>query len=161
MRLFLPHLASTEALGRAMAQGVQRTKHIVPMLFEGALGSGKTTLIRAMVEALPGGKDAEVSSPSFTVCNMYPTIPETVHYDMYRLQNMGLDASYYEFLDEGNVLLLIEWAQYIPVTEWPDEWLLFRWHPCDEGRLVEITFRGAAAEELLIAAALHTCMQGR
>lgn len=43
------------------------------LLLRGPLGSGKTTLTSALVQALPGGDAAEVSSPSFTLCNHYPT----------------------------------------------------------------------------------------
>jgi tRNA threonylcarbamoyladenosine biosynthesis protein TsaE len=136
---------TTECLGRAVATALQKTGTACPILFQGPLGSGKTTLVRALVESMPGGDNAEVSSPSFNVYNIYPTRPEIVHYDMYRLEGSPVDSSYYEFLDEGRSVLLVEWAEFIPRAEWPDEWLLFRWLPCDEGRLVEISSSGSSA----------------
>lgn len=145
MRLHLKDNESTESLGRAIAAAMQREGMARAILFQGPLGSGKTTLIRALVESLPGGELAEVSSPSFNVYNIYPTVPPTVHYDLYRLEGAGMDESYYEFLDEGRSLLLVEWAEFLPPGEWPDEWLLFRWVPCDEGRLVEIAAHGSKA----------------
>ena len=57
---------------------------IAALLLRGPLGSGKTTLTRALVEALPGGDQAEVASPSFTLCNYYPTTPPVMHCDLYR-----------------------------------------------------------------------------
>ncbi|GFM35572.1 tRNA (adenosine(37)-N6)-threonylcarbamoyltransferase complex ATPase subunit type 1 TsaE [Desulfovibrio psychrotolerans] len=145
MRLHLKDNESTETLGRTIATAIQRTGMVRAIMFQGPLGSGKTTLIRALVESLPGGELAEVSSPSFNVYNVYPTVPPTVHYDLYRLEGAGMDESYYEFLDEGRSLLLVEWAEFLPSGEWPDEWLLFRWVPCDEGRLVEIAAHGPEA----------------
>lgn len=148
MLLHLNDTESTASLGRATAAAIMKTGAARTIMFQGTLGSGKTTLIRALVEAMPGGDNAEVSSPSFNVYNMYPTRPEIVHFDMYRLEGSPVDSAYHEFLDEGSSLLLIEWAEFIPAAEWPDEWLLFRWVPCDEGRHVEISWRGKTAERI-------------
>ncbi len=145
MLLQLNDTDATESLGRATAQALATAGQALPLMFQGTLGSGKTTLIRALVEAMPGGEDAEVSSPSFNLFNIYPTRPETVHFDLYRLEGAPLDSSYFEYLDEGRSLMLIEWAEFIPAADWPDEWLLFRWVPCDEGRHVEITYHGPKA----------------
>lgn len=145
MHLKLHDSETTEILGRAAASALQKAGAVCPILFQGPLGSGKTTLVRALVESLPGGENAEVSSPSFNVYNIYPTRPEVIHYDLYRLEGSPVDSSYHEFLDEGRSLLLVEWAEFIPQAEWPDEWLLFRWLPCDEGRLVEISSSGTSA----------------
>lgn len=148
MQLQLNNACATEALGRALAELFGKGLRVPAILFQGTLGSGKTTLIRALVEALPGGDNAEVSSPSFNVYNLYPTSPETVHFDLYRLEGSPPDSSYFEFLDEGTAIMLIEWAEFIPKADWPDEWLLFRWVPCDEGRRVEISLHGASAQQV-------------
>ncbi|MFW6324757.1 MAG: tRNA (adenosine(37)-N6)-threonylcarbamoyltransferase complex ATPase subunit type 1 TsaE, partial [Desulfovibrionales bacterium] len=39
------------------------------ILLTGDLGSGKTTFTRGLVRSLPGGNEAEISSPSFNICN--------------------------------------------------------------------------------------------
>ena len=72
----------TAALGSILARAM--TNSPFSLLMTGDLGCGKTTLTRALVEALPGGESAETSSPSFTLCNVYPTTPPIVHCDLYR-----------------------------------------------------------------------------
>jgi tRNA threonylcarbamoyladenosine biosynthesis protein TsaE len=59
---------------------------VTVVLLRGDLGSGKTTFVRGLVAALPGGEEAEVASPSFNLVNVYPTRPEVVHMDLYRLR---------------------------------------------------------------------------
>jgi tRNA threonylcarbamoyladenosine biosynthesis protein TsaE len=52
----------------------------------GDLGAGKTTMVRAMAEAL-GADPLDVSSPSFALVHEYPIAggPSIVHVDGYRL----------------------------------------------------------------------------
>lgn len=136
-----------------MAHALLKTDPVTTIFFQGGLGAGKTTMIRSLVETLPNGHEAEVSSPSFNLYNTYPTKPETAHYDLYRLEGNHIDESLYEFLDEKTTLLLIEWAEKFPDKEWPTNWLLFQWQSCDEGRLVELTAHGITAQHIYNALA--------
>ena len=145
MLLYLKNAEETERLGKYIAQALVSTDPVQTLLFKGTLGSGKTTLIRSLVEHLPGGDDAEVSSPSFNVYNLYPTIPESAHYDLYRLAGGNVDESFHELLDEEQSLLLVEWAENLPEQDYPNEWLQFHWIPCDEGRQIDILVKGAGA----------------
>ncbi len=53
------------------------------VLLRGPLGAGKTTLARALIDAL-AGEDTEVASPSFPLCLTYETKRGLVwHYDLY------------------------------------------------------------------------------
>jgi tRNA threonylcarbamoyladenosine biosynthesis protein TsaE len=82
-------------------------------LFEGAMGAGKTTLIRALCEAL--GVTDTVQSPTFSIVNEYITAQKTIyHFDCYRLKNEieALDIGIEEYLDSGN-LCMIEWPKKI------------------------------------------------
>ena len=105
--------SATRALGRALA-GLLRPGDLVAL--HGDLGSGKTTLARAMINALPDTAGApveeEVPSPTFTLVQTYARRPAEVwHFDLYRLTapeeayELGLE----EALAEG--ITLIEWPE--------------------------------------------------
>jgi tRNA threonylcarbamoyladenosine biosynthesis protein TsaE len=107
MTVTLPDLAATAALGRAIALRLARGDAV---LLQGDLGSGKTTLARAILAAL--GVTETVPSPTFTLVQSYDT-PHLVvsHYDLYRLKRaselgeLGLE----EALEDGAAL--IEWPE--------------------------------------------------
>ena len=89
MDISLPDAESTVEFGRQLGRALNEQyaeggEQVHIILFYGDLGSGKTTFTRGFIEALPGGENAEVSSPSFTLCNSYPTPPSVIHCDLYR-----------------------------------------------------------------------------
>lgn len=89
------------------------------LLLQGDLGAGKTTLTRMLVRSLPGGLQAEVSSPSFTVCNSYATTPPVLHFDLYRLDDNADDENLTEALEAleehpERFFLLVEWPERLP-----------------------------------------------
>jgi tRNA threonylcarbamoyladenosine biosynthesis protein TsaE len=107
MTVALPDLAATATLGAAIAARLAPGDAV---LLKGDLGSGKTTLARAILVAL--GVTENVPSPTFTLVQAYDTPGLTVsHYDLYRLkreselEELGLD----EALDQGAAL--IEWPE--------------------------------------------------
>ena len=56
------------------------------LLFNGVMGSGKTTLIKALVNRL--GSTDNVSSPTFSIVNEYKLNESTIfHFDFYRIEN--------------------------------------------------------------------------
>lgn len=144
---------ATLALGRALGKALNRQwEHRSPMraiLMYGDLGSGKTTLTRGLVEALPGGENAEVASPSFTVCNAYPTRPPIVHCDLYRTQpGGGLPEEAENALEDTSRVgscLLVEWAERLRPEDIPAERLDIRFKSCNESRLALFTPHGVAA----------------
>lgn len=85
------------------------------ILFNGDMGVGKTTFIKALSKTL-GVKDA-TSSPTFSLVNEYEAENGKLvyHFDVYRLKNeaeaydMGID----EYLYSGE-WCFIEWAEKIP-----------------------------------------------
>ena len=107
MKLELPDLAAMQMLGQRIA-GKLRPGDVVAL--SGGLGTGKTTLSRAILLAL--GHEGEVPSPTFTIIETYDHLdPPVVHADFYRIEHpreveqLGLDD-----YREGAVLL----------AEWPD-----------------------------------------
>ena len=113
MPLVLNNADDTLELGRMLASAMSASSVRALYLFAD-LGGGKTTLTRGFVSALPGGERAEVASPSFTLCNIYPTRPEVLHADLYRLsEGASMPEEMEEMLEEGNALLVLEWPEYL------------------------------------------------
>jgi tRNA threonylcarbamoyladenosine biosynthesis protein TsaE len=83
------------------------------VLFNGDMGSGKTTIISSIVNTL--GTNVKVSSPTFSIVNEYNIDEGSIyHFDFYRLKNSNeaLDLGIYEYLNSGN-WNFIEWGEKI------------------------------------------------
>lgn len=149
MRLVLNSLADTESLGRAFAACCVPGRVLPPLFMRGQLGAGKTTFTRALVTALPGSEDAEVSSPSFNILNLYPTAPEVGHFDLYRTSGLGFSADLEEVLLDPSRFCIVEWAEYLPEASRPDEFIDMIWTIDTETRAVDFTAHGPAARAFL------------
>lgn len=83
-------------------------------VFYGKMGAGKTTLIKALCEAL-GVMDA-TSSPTYSVVNQYLTESGVTvyHFDFYRLEDEEevYDIGYEEYIYSGDTCF-IEWPERI------------------------------------------------
>ncbi|MCC8194552.1 MAG: tRNA (adenosine(37)-N6)-threonylcarbamoyltransferase complex ATPase subunit type 1 TsaE [Deltaproteobacteria bacterium] len=157
MVILLPDLAATCRLGHALGNLLAKRSRLLPVFFYGELGSGKTTLICAMVAALPGGEDAETSSPSFTLCNMYATSPPVAHFDVYRQEDGSVDESLLDFLDGERHLVLVEWAERLPEYALPPERLACEIMTDRVGRRVRLTAYGQDAVNFLEEAEPALC----
>lgn len=101
-------------------------------LFNGQMGAGKTTLIKALSKEL-GVLDV-ANSPTFSIVNEYKTQDnQTVyHFDLYRLEqeeeayDMGID----EYFDSNN-WCFIEWPEKTPNLI-PDEHHVLYFEMIDE-----------------------------
>lgn len=149
LELRLKDAEATLELGRNMAKAMAKAAFRPALLLQGDLGSGKTTLIRGLVEALPGSEQAEVASPSFNIFNVYPTTPQVAHFDLYRLEGMEPDDALFDFLEDGATVTVIEWAQFLARRHWPHEALHLQWSPERSGRELTMTTIGSKASELL------------
>lgn len=80
------------------------------VLLKGAMGSGKTTLVRSLMKALKG---EEASSPTFSLVNEY-RYPEgkVYHFDLYRMEEPSEleEIGFEEYLDH-KAICLIEWPE--------------------------------------------------
>ncbi|MEJ6793221.1 MAG: tRNA (adenosine(37)-N6)-threonylcarbamoyltransferase complex ATPase subunit type 1 TsaE [Lacinutrix sp.] len=82
-------------------------------IFKAEMGTGKTTLIKALVKAL--GCNDTVSSPTFSLVNEYQAKNKTIfHFDLYRIEN---ETELYDFGIEDylnvDVYLFIEWPELL------------------------------------------------
>lgn len=83
------------------------------ILFEGEMGSGKTTLIKKLVKQL--GSQDTVSSPTFSLVNEYETNDNIIyHFDLYRvneveeLYNFGIETYIY-----SDKYVFVEWPDLL------------------------------------------------
>jgi tRNA threonylcarbamoyladenosine biosynthesis protein TsaE len=100
--------ADTRRLGAAIARELKTGEAVC---LSGPLGAGKSTLARALIQALTG-EATEAPSPTFTLAQTYETKGITIaHFDLYRiekpdeLRELGID----EALDVGAAV--IEWPE--------------------------------------------------
>lgn len=145
--LRLATLDDTRKFGELLARLLPRSGARA-LLLRGGLGSGKTTLTAALVRSLPGGEDAEVSSPSFTLCNIYPTRPRLVHCDLYRCPGHAPEELA-EALEDTENLVVVEWADYLPADLLPEDFLDISIKMEDDGRLLLLQGAGPHARTLV------------
>jgi len=102
----LPDAEATHAAGLALGAALP---YDAIVLLEGDLGAGKTTLARGLCEGL-GVRPALVTSPTYTLANIYPAPRSVYHVDLYRLETplALLDLDEDDWLNTDGVTL-IEW----------------------------------------------------
>ncbi len=106
-------VAETTALAAEFAQTLKGGE-LVSLI--GDLGTGKTTFARGLVRALGG--TARVTSPTFTVMQIYPVvapvIKRVVHLDFYRFTHADeLSALALEDEKRADTLILAEWPDVL------------------------------------------------
>ena len=106
--------ADTIEVGRKLA-AILRPPQL--LLLKGDLGTGKTTLVKGIAQALDAAEPDEVTSPTFTLIHEYDGTQDgrqvkLFHLDVYRLEGerqletLGLD----EMLTD-DALVLVEWGE--------------------------------------------------
>ncbi len=105
----IPNLTALPTAAQQLATAIAESGHSV-VAFEGEMGAGKTTLIRALGAEL--GVADDVSSPTFALVNEYRDGrgQPIYHFDFYRVDSeeeaARLGAA--EYFDSG-YLCLVEW----------------------------------------------------
>lgn len=106
--------ADTIEVGRKL---VRMLKPPQLLLLRGELGTGKTTLVKGIAQALDAAEPDEVTSPTFTLLHEYDGSRDgkpikLFHLDVYRLEGerqletLGLDE-----LVTPDALVLVEWGE--------------------------------------------------
>ncbi|MHB8244437.1 MAG: tRNA (adenosine(37)-N6)-threonylcarbamoyltransferase complex ATPase subunit type 1 TsaE [Acidimicrobiales bacterium] len=98
---------STRHAGKVVADVIEPGDVV---LLVGGLGTGKTTFVQGVAAGL-GVRD-EVTSPTFTLCQVYKGRLTVMHADLWRLERLNevLDLALDEELEVGGVLL-VEWGE--------------------------------------------------
>lgn len=118
----------TYKLANKLAETIAGKKACIELV--GDVGAGKTTFTQALVGALGSGDT--VTSPTFTIENVYQADKNTVHhFDLYRLQEAGLiPEEVNEALQDGNSIVIIEWADILDQNRnLPDDRIVIRFEP--------------------------------
>ena len=106
--------ADTVELGRKLAELLKPPQLLI---LEGDLGTGKTTLVKGIAQALDAADPDEVTSPTFTLLHEYEGTREgrpvkLYHLDVYRLEGeRQLDTLGLEDMLTENALVLVEWGE--------------------------------------------------
>lgn len=100
----------TVALGKEIGESLDKGSVVA---FIGGLGMGKTAFTTGL--ALGLGIDADVSSPTFAVCNTYIGNESTLyHFDMYRVDGWDdlYSTGFFDFLNT-DCFMAVEWSENI------------------------------------------------
>jgi tRNA threonylcarbamoyladenosine biosynthesis protein TsaE len=131
----------TLALGETFSELLLPPKLVV---LRGALGAGKTTLVRGIAAAL-GGSESDVASPTFTLVHEYRGRKTRLfHLDLYRLESerelesVGL----WELADAADSLVLVEWGdKFASVVERADAEIAIEQGEAEKERLFLVRWR--------------------
>jgi tRNA threonylcarbamoyladenosine biosynthesis protein TsaE len=109
----IPSTLTTVSPGETRAAGELIAEALEPgdvVLLVGELGAGKTTFVQGVASGL--GVTDDVTSPTFTLCQVYEGRLTVLHADLWRLERLQevVDLALDEGLEEGGVLLA-EWGE--------------------------------------------------
>ena len=81
------------------------------ILFNGEMGTGKTTLIKSLIKVM--GSEDEVGSPTFSLVNEYETDKGVAfHFDLYRIKDESelYDIGFEDYISR-EAWIFIEWPE--------------------------------------------------
>jgi len=151
-RQVLPSLLKTDQLGRIIGSVLKGGEFLA---LSGALGAGKTALVRGIATGL-GVSPQAVSSPTFVLLHEYRGRLPLAHIDLYRLhslqevESIGLD----DYLS-GPTVVAVEWADKAPAILPDDRLEMQLRHRTVQSR--SITFRATGPVSAALLARIKTC----
>ena len=107
-------ITSLQTINQTAKQFLQQIGDKKVFAFNGAMGAGKTTFIKAICEEL--GVKETINSPTFSIINEYEADDGKIiyHFDCYRINDVkdAINIGAEDYLYSGN-LCFIEWAENI------------------------------------------------
>ena len=100
----------TVSLAQSIAKELKKGSVVA---FIGGLGMGKTAFTTGLAKGL--NINADVSSPTFAICNTYIGDENTLyHFDMYRVDGWDdlYSTGFFDFLDSENYMS-VEWSENV------------------------------------------------
>lgn len=130
--------ADTLSFGEELGQLLREGDHIC---LTGDLGAGKTLLVQGLAKGLSIGE--EVTSPTFSILNVYPGLVPLYHFDLYRLEyeDQLEDIGFDEYTDRTGVAV-IEWSEKFPDRMPEDRVMINISKKDDHVRLFSVTATG-------------------
>ena len=124
MKIDISNLAKTELLGEKIAEFLISFNGLAIFYLDGELGTGKTTLVRAILKAM--GWKGSVKSPTFTILEEYYIADKDIfHSDLYRLENQNdFEMLGIEINENSKGILFIEWPEKISNFNFGEEFFL-------------------------------------
>jgi tRNA threonylcarbamoyladenosine biosynthesis protein TsaE len=105
---------SLETIGKTARKFIDQIGDRTVFAFNGKMGAGKTTFIKAICEKM--GVKETINSPTFSIVNEYEAADGRIiyHFDCYRINKIqeALDLGAEEYMYSGN-LCFIEWSENI------------------------------------------------
>ncbi|PIF02775.1 MAG: tRNA (adenosine(37)-N6)-threonylcarbamoyltransferase complex ATPase subunit type 1 TsaE [Paludibacter sp.] len=114
IKLKIKDIESIQSVAAQFVDFLQSRKERV-YCFNGSMGAGKTTFIKAVCEQL--GTNDTVNSPTFAIINEYGIkegSESVYHFDFYRIEEIqeALDIGVFDYFDSG-YFCFIEWAENV------------------------------------------------
>lgn len=139
--------AATEHFASGLAQLLEPGDFVS---LYGELGAGKTRFAAGIARGLGVDPSQPVTSPTYTILNIYHGRIPLYHFDLYRLAGDDdiADLGFHEYF-YGNGVCLVEWSERM-ASELPSERLDISFRYIDEQvRSIELTPTSARYERLL------------
>ena len=111
---------ATFDLGENLGENLQGGEMI---LLSCGLGAGKTLFTKGILYALDFDID-EVTSPSFTLVNLYKAKFDVYHIDFWRLDensDVAFAVGLNEILEDETAIVIIEWAEHLKKFSFPEK----------------------------------------
>lgn len=148
--MFIVSTESPEETAELAKKAGKRIREGTVLCLVGDLGAGKTLFTQNLVKML--GVDTDVTSPTFSLMNVYEGICPILHFDLYRLENDAeLDElGFYEYVEEPTGIVIIEWADKFP-DALPEEYVTVTFEKTDRANERQIIFscQGEKDEDFL------------